>query len=211
MASNEEWVVPATEGERRYFVVDVPGDHARDESYFDPIYEQLANGGYEALLHDLLALDIGNFHPRKMPADKNALLSQQVASLQPLDSWWVELLETGTLAGCDPRHPERAVSNKFEETITVGMHDRLVKRDGLYDQARSIEPRLRNYTSEHQLGKYLTDRGCDNTRKVLRRRGWTFPPLSACREEWEKDYPGWEWRNPNIVNWRCDDADDDDE
>ena len=72
----------------------------------------------------------------------------------------------------------------------------------LFDQARQIEPGLRNYTNDHLLGGFLREMGCDNNKKVLRRQGWTFPPLSECRTEWEKNYPGWKWRNPDLKEWQ---------
>ena len=50
--------------------------------------------------------------------------------------------------------------------------------------------------------------GCGNTIKVLRRQGWTFPPLAECREAWVKRYPGWEWRDPGITEWRAEEDDD---
>ena len=53
--------------------------------------------------------------------------------------------------------------------------------------------------------------GCDNTRKVLRRQGWSFPPLRDCRAEWEKRYPGWKWRNPDLTEWQPEDVLDFDE
>jgi hypothetical protein len=141
----------------------------------------------------------------------NGLFEQQARSLSPLDSWWVELLETGTLAGCDPKgEPDRAVSNEYEAVISSGYGiERRVRRRGLYDQARSIEPRLRNHTSDHQLGAFLREHGCDNTKKILRRRGWTFPPLSECRAEWEKRFSGWQWREPDLLDWRMEEQDDD--
>jgi hypothetical protein len=83
-----------------------------------------------------------------------------------------------------------------------------VNQPGLYDQARQIEPRLRNYTNDHDLGRHLREMGCDNTDKVLRRRGWTFPPLQECRAKWEKRYPGWNWRNPEITEWRPEESDE---
>ena len=51
-------------------------------------------------------------------------------------------------------------------------------------------------------GVYLNEMGCDNSQKVLRRRGWTFPPLPKCRADWEKRYPGWKWRSPEITEWQ---------
>jgi hypothetical protein len=50
--------------------------------------------------------------------------------------------------------------------------------------------------------------GCTNKQKVLRRRGWTFPALLACREAWEKRYPGWCWRDTDIAEWRAEEQDD---
>jgi hypothetical protein len=209
MASNEDWVVPAGERERRYFTLKVNDDKLQNHAWFKEINEQLEDGGYGAMLYDLLHHDLGDFHPRQLPKC-NDLTSQQALSLGPLDSWWAELLETGMLSGCDPEQPNRAVSNKYEEKVTLGMSDRLVGRPGLYDQARGIDPRLRT-VSDHKLGGFLAEQGCDNSRRVMRRRGWTFPELSECREKWEARFPGWPWRNPNLKGWQVEDADHDTE
>jgi hypothetical protein len=194
MASNEEWVVPATEGERRYFVVDVPGDHARKPEYFDPLYEQLENGGYEALLHNLLTLDIGDFHPRKIPADKNALLSQQAASLQPLDAWWVEILETGQIPGSPDGFEGRAVSGDYEDEAAFSTKT----RPGLLTSIRKSVPKAA-WLTDHAIGKFLRDQGCKPIR-IKRHRGWEFPPLEECREKWVERFPPWKWREP-IEGW----------
>jgi hypothetical protein len=206
MASNEDWVVPAGERERRYFVLKVSDEKLQDHGWFKAINDQLEGGGYGAMLYDLLRHDLGDFHPRQLPKC-NDLTSQQALSLGPLDSWWVELLENGTLAGCDPNEPNRAVSNKYEYKVVVGISDRWVTRLGLYDQARNIEPRLRQ-RSDHVLGQYLDEHGCDNSRKVMRRRGWKFPELSECRVKWETRFPGWKWRNPKLTEWQTEDAED---
>ena len=86
---------------------------------------------------------------------------------------------------------------------------RYVTQLGIYDQARQLEPRLKkNYTNDHRLGAHLKEMGCDNTVKVLRRRGWTFPPLVDCRAAWAKRYPDWKWRNPEITEWHAEESDD---
>jgi hypothetical protein len=180
----------------------------QNEHWFKAIDDQLKGGGYGAMLFDLTNYKLDDWHPRRMPK-ANGLVSQQARSLPPLDSWWAELLETGTLVGADPNgDPGRAVSNKYEEKVVVGISDRWVVRPGLYDQARSIEPRLRNHTSDHQLGAYLKERGCNNEKKVMRRQGWTFPVLSKCRQDWEKRFAGWQWRDPNMRDWRSEEQDD---
>src|ERR1700744_2087702 len=54
MASNEDWVVPAGERERRYFNLKVSDEKLQNHGWFKAINDQLENGGYEAMLHDLL-------------------------------------------------------------------------------------------------------------------------------------------------------------
>jgi hypothetical protein len=71
----------------------------------------------------------------------------------------------------------------------------------LYDQARSIEPRLRQHGSDHALGSFLKDQGCDNKKKVLRRTGWSFPPFGEARKAWEERFPGWLWHDPDLTDW----------
>jgi hypothetical protein len=109
--------------------------------------------------------------------------------------------------GADPDEPEAVVSNKYEDEVIErddygNKRTRHVRRDGLYDQARRIAPRLKG-VSEHKLGKYLRDQGCTNDERVLRRRGWRFPPLADCRKRWLSRFPDTLWRNPKIEEWAC--------
>lgn len=212
MASNEDWVVPASERERRYVLNEVSDVHLQDDAWFSPIYEQMENGGYAAMLYDLLQFDLGDWHPRRIPAD-SGLADQQVRSLSDLDAWWFELLESGTLAGCDPKHPNCARSGDYDDKVQDddgSNFARHVKRPGLYAQARSIVPHLRNHTNTTALAAYLRKQGCkvrEQTR-VLRKSGWEFPPLLDCRKAWEKRFPGTQWRDPSVTNWRAEDDDD---
>jgi hypothetical protein len=96
MASNEDWIVPASERERRYVLNEVADTHMQDAAWFEPIYRQMEDGGHAAMLHDLLQIDLGDWHPRRIPANAG-LADQQVRSLSDMDAWWFDLLETGTL------------------------------------------------------------------------------------------------------------------
>ena len=125
----------------------------------------------------------------------------QARSLSAEDQWWVELLETGVLWGTDGNRPDRAVSNGYEVDEDVGFSTRRVKRKGLFDQAREISPRLKG-SSDQALGRYLSKHKCDNTGRVLRKRGWTFPPLDEARADWLAHYPGWKWRDPDLREWQ---------
>ena len=207
LASNEDWVVPAGERERRYVMFTVSDIHIQDAKWFDPINAELAGGGSSAMLFDLLKHDLRGWHPRRIPADCG-LLDQQARSLSPTDAWWLELLESGRLSGCDPKHPERAVSNAYDAEVGGAFHSRIVKQPGLFDQARALVPQLKHHTTDHELGRYLGAQGCSNTKKVMRRQGWTFPPLLECRAKWEVRFPGFKWRNTALLAWSAEEADD---
>jgi putative DNA primase/helicase len=63
--SNENQPLPIDNDDRRHLVVYTP-PHL-DESYYDEVFLEIENGGVEAFYHYLLALDLGDFHPKKRP------------------------------------------------------------------------------------------------------------------------------------------------
>jgi len=229
MASNHEWVVPASAHERRFAVGRVADTHRQDPAWFGPLYKQMQDGGYAAMLYDLLHRDLGNWHPRQIVRTR-ALSKQQEESLSALDAWWLELLQTGVLAGTDELAPEKAISNRYEKKITErdggsyggfgnynsrdggisGGYDRertrTVWRDGLFDQARRSSPKLKNAT-DAALGRYLTDRGCKRC-WVHGERGWEFPPLAKCRKDWKERFPHTVWDDQKITDWKPADGND---
>lgn len=96
MTSNEDWVVPATGDERRFFVLDV-GSHAeQDNEYFAEMFEELDNGGRERLLHELLSFDLSQFNIWRIPQTK-ALLDQKLRSLDPIDDFLFNRFWEGSL------------------------------------------------------------------------------------------------------------------
>ena len=219
ITSNADHFVPVSGTARRFFIPTVSAARKQDHGHFAGLKAELEGGGYEALLYHLLhEVDLTDFNVRKVPQTE-ALRQQRDYSLPPLDAWWVELLESGTLMGADPDEPNRAVSNSYQREIEIETKPksiysdattqiRLVTQQGLYDQAKQIEPRLKkNYVNDHRLGAHLKEMGCDNTRKVLRKQGWTFSPLAECRAAWVKRYPGWEWRDPELMEWWAEEDD----
>jgi hypothetical protein len=204
--SNSDHFLPVSDTARRFFIPTMSAARKQDFGYFTALQKELDNGGYEALLYHLLhEVDLTDFNVRAVPQTEG-LRRQRDQGLPPLDAWWCELLETGTLWGADPKEPRKAVSNSYDRMIKIEGQIRQVKQLGLYDQARRIEPRLRIFTNDRRLGTFLSEMGCENGQKVLRRQGWTFPPLEECRAAWIKRYPGWKWRNPDITEWRAEDV-----
>jgi hypothetical protein len=211
--SNADHFVPVSGTARRFFVPTVSIARKQDTVYFGDLEADLDAGGYEALLYYFLhEVDLTGFNVRAVPQTAG-LREQRDQSLEPLDVWWVELLETGVLTGSDPHHPDKAVCNSYTREIEIearaftSTQVRHVTQRGLYDQAKLIEPKLRNI-SDHKLGRYLAKMGCDNSKKVLRKQGWSFPLLANCRTAWELRYPDWKWRNADITEWQAEESDD---
>jgi hypothetical protein len=97
MCSNESWVVPATDDERRFFVCEIDNyfadtaDEARERieaeggkvasadekhAYFAALWAEMDHGGRGAMLYDLQRMKLGDWHPRQVV--KTAELEQQV-------------------------------------------------------------------------------------------------------------------------------------
>jgi hypothetical protein len=94
MASNEQWVVPASLEARRYFVLEVSDAHKNDHAYFAAICNQMKNGGHEAMLHDLQHYDLTGFNVRAVPQTKG-LEEQRKLSLPIAESWLLDVLMRG--------------------------------------------------------------------------------------------------------------------
>lgn len=96
VASNEEWAVPAEVDDRRFFVLEVSEHRVGDFAYFERLAGERDNGGPEALLAFLETRDISTFNPRSFPRTR-ARLSQQLASMKPIDGWLHDLAASATL------------------------------------------------------------------------------------------------------------------
>jgi hypothetical protein len=119
ITSNAAHFLPVSGTARRFLIPTVSTIHMQDFAYFKAIQSQLDDGGYQALLyHFLHEVDLTGFNVRLVPQTE-ALLGQRNHSLAPLDAWWGELLETGTLMGADPLAPHRAVSNSYQRQIEI--------------------------------------------------------------------------------------------
>jgi hypothetical protein len=203
MASNEDWVVPAGEIERRFVVQEVANDHAQDSAWFVPLYQQLNAGGLEGMLFDLLNRDLGDWHPRGIVRTA-ALAAQQAESLSPFDAWWEDLLEDGYLPAGDDSG--QVISNDYRLRKSDGYLTNKTKKTwfenckGLYEQARTSSPELKRRT-DAAFGRYLRKRKCVRER-VCRKRGWQFPRLDEAREEWLTRFPGTVWDQPNVTSWQ---------
>ena len=86
MASNNEWVVPAGNHERRFCILNVNKNKMQDSNYFSAINKEMGKVGLESMMFDLLNRDISNFDIFKIP--KNKAFDEQIIRSLPRDLQW---------------------------------------------------------------------------------------------------------------------------
>ena len=100
MATNNDWKVAAGPESRRWFILQVASKPANDVAYFKAIRDQLHNGGYEAMLHELLGRTITSnlrFAPVTAELKKQRTLLQVQSLSESFPSWIAYLVDTGNL------------------------------------------------------------------------------------------------------------------
>lgn len=176
VASNNSWVIPAGLEERRFCVLDVPDTRIQDHAYFGAIYRQMDNGGREAMLHDLLNLDISNFNLWDFPKTE-ALFDQIHETMNPVQKFWLEKLVDGSQLPGEDIWSDWVVTTKLYNDFITFCRNTGVKYppcNRLFGKLlREICPNLkRKLLPSDQYGK----------------RDWNlgFSPLEDCRKMFEE-------------------------
>ena len=174
MASNHEWVIPAGLEERRFFVVDVGEGRMQNHVYFEKITKQMENGGREALLDFLLNVDLEGINLRKFPQTQ-ALLENKIHSMSPVESFWYEILMSGSLREGQDSWQGWEVKDYLHETF--------VKQAGKTGQ--------RYRSTQTQLGITLKKlmpglKSCRRTIDGKRVTCLEFPDLALCRRAFDR-------------------------
>lgn len=89
--SNNSWVVPAGLRDRRFTVLDVSSARCGDHAWFDVLHDELAAGGYQALLAHLLAYTVERDLIRR-PLETEARTEQIMLTADTRDAWLHEFL-----------------------------------------------------------------------------------------------------------------------
>ena len=191
ICSNEDWVVPAGSGGRRWFVLRVGNEHEQDHAYFAAIDAEMENGGLEAMLHDLQRTPLGKtVNVRKAPVTP-WLIEQRLHSQDARKVWWHSVLAEGgfSIEGDIPGERQFIKLDKINHVS--------VRRDDLFASAKPFfDKKGRPATREavrafvvKELENYPTlflDGGRDT--KGDRRRSYVFAGYDALREAWFEKY-----------------------
>jgi hypothetical protein len=116
MASNEQWVVPASLEARRFLVLEVSDEHKDDHPWFAAIWDEMKAGGYAAMLHDLLRFNLTTFNVRRVPVT-DGLQQQRKLSLDTDKAWWLDVLHRGYVF--QSKLGLEAVFSEWHEEVTT--------------------------------------------------------------------------------------------
>jgi hypothetical protein len=106
MASNNDWIAPASKDERRYFVLNVSSEQIGNEEYFKELSAAMQNTYVQsAFLYEMLHRDISGFTVGKVP-DTKALQHQRLQSLDSFGHYWCEVLQRGFVYETQHGHKE---------------------------------------------------------------------------------------------------------
>lgn len=179
-ASNEGWVVPAGQDERRFCVLDCSSRHQQDSKYFAALISEAENGGIAAMLHDLLSYDLSTFDVRQVPQTA-ALAEQKIRTLRGPAAWLHECLQSEAVGLYEWREGKCSISKQrahdhFREFCQARRWHRI---EDVSVWARQIKAILGPCVSESR--KTLDD-------ESGRARVWEFREIGECRQAFSDHY-----------------------
>ncbi len=196
VASNEDWVVPAGMGDRRWFILDVANTFAGTghKDYWDPLYAEVENGGEAAMFYDLLAVDLSAFDVRAVPHTA-AKAQQQAHSLRGVEAWLYHVLNEGAIGSQRWKKDGVTVSkdHAYDCFEDFSKHQRYWRPDAKHVWSK----RLREL-----LGPCMEDTRQNYTQRV---RAFKFAPLADCRCRFATvaGAPNIEWEPANDEDERA--------
>lgn len=152
--SNNDWIVPAGDGARRFFVLDVDQARASDRAYFAALYHEAENGGIEALMYYLQHFRLETVNLRAVPVT-DALREQQERSLSLQAQWALDLADRAGNKGV-------AAAIIFGQTVlTRALYDDYLT----FATSRRVRP-----LDPNVFGKWLTKVGLQDDRTSAQRQ-----------------------------------------
>lgn len=179
-ATNADHMKITDRDDRRDFALRVSESRKGDHAYWTALNFEIDNGGVEAMVHELLAMDISEFNVRAKP-DTKELLEQKLQSLGPIARWWHDCLSSGELS-VDGDWPEFISTSDCIADIWEMNGGKSFKKPAAIDVVQALVKLCPSAVSKQQndgLG---------------RKRGLVLPSLAQARIEFDHYIGG-------AVNW----------
>ena len=175
-ATNADHFKNTEHDDRRDFTLRVSETRKGDHEFWRDLYEEIENGGVEAMVHDLLAMDLSDFNVREKPNTKE-LTEQKLNSLGTIAHWWYEGLLQGSIFEDEETWQEFLSTTKAIEGI-LASGGRMYKRPGPRDVVQEMKKLCPS--AEHWQKQV----------KGARNRGFILPDLEQARAEFENYLDG---------------------
>lgn len=194
-ASNNDWVVPAGQDERRFFVLDVSEAQKQNSGYFRDLQKELDSGGREALLHFLLNYDLTEFEVRHVPKTK-ALQEQKLLSLTPDEEWWYKKLMDGRVLDSHTKWhttiKKEALISDFTTYLKQFNVARRSNETSLGKFLSKVIPGIRRFQKREAI-EVATGRGDFVETQWSRPYYYEISDLATCRKTWNHLFGENEW------------------
>jgi hypothetical protein len=204
LASNDDWIVPARWGARRFFVLKVGNKHLRDKPWFEQISSELNAGGYEAFLHDMLSLDISRYQVEDFPHTE-WLQQQKQFTMENHETWWLRKLETGNLL----MKPRETTGDWAAGEVCVATEDLYADYSDAMKQVQERYPKAENVFGIFLRGVFRPWSEQEGKKeewplkrrdKSARKTWYRFPRLEDCRKAFEMYTKSpWNWPKEDAM------------
>jgi hypothetical protein len=182
-ASNSQHFANTEYDDRRFFFLKVSEQFKGNHAYWKTVYTAIETGEVEAMVHDLLAMDLSSFTPGNKPASKE-LLSQKIHSLPAFPRFWFNALwqaETYHMGSfpSTPRHDEWQNGNFWPTNEIVDVYEYKSRAERYHSKlnGRDIAEALRQICPSAK----------DSRKMICNKRssGYVLPDLVVARSEFE--------------------------
>lgn len=176
---NEDWLVPASQDERRFAVFHVGEGRKQDRKFFHDMRVGMEQGGYANLLRYFLDFDLGSVDVDDAP-NTAALIEQKHQSLPDVEKWWLDCLSTGQVVGGDwgGEWPDTVPTNRMREAYarwcrSRNIRSRLLEEVGFGRAMSKIAP---SFAKKRARADMPGDRSY----------AYVSPGLESLRADWER-------------------------
>ena len=192
MATNNDWKVAAGPDSRRWFILEVSSEFANEREYFGNIKKQMDDGGYAAMLHELLERPVVSnlrYAPVTSELRRQRAMMQVQSVYDSLPGWVAYVLDTENLGV--PELKEQKDCNPMEsETGWPELVDKAALWESYADWARKYKPKAPVVSTNvfyPKLGKLGFSEGPRVRSRNTRVRTLSVPPIAelavVAREE----------------------------
>jgi len=182
-ASNSQHFANTEYDDRRFFFLKVSEQFKGNYAYWKLLYASIEAGEVEAMVHELLAMDLSSFIPGKKPVSKE-LLSQKIHSLPSFPRFWFDALWQGEVSRIGsypstPRYEEWQCGDFWTTNDILEVYEHKSKSE-------RYKTRLTGKDIADALRQICTSAKAD--RKMMNRErasGYELPDLAIARNEFE--------------------------